>query len=121
MGHIYDQVIDRESAYEILEKYEERRQRESDAAMQEKLKLKEENTFRKAQLEAERLHRSEMREARLKEKEIRQKVKDEQSPWENLLETATRQVARTVTHSIGREIGRVILRGVLGGIFGGRR
>jgi len=120
MNRLYGVELDRESAYELLAEHTEQRQREAEEAAAEKARIKEENALRKAQLEAERLARAEAREARLREKEERQRKKAEQGILGDFLDLATKQTTRTITNTIGREIGRTLIRGVLGSLFGKR-
>ena len=61
------------------------------------------------------------REARLREKEARQRAKQEQGLWGEIMGAATKSATRSITNTIGREIGRTLIRGVLGSLFGGRR
>ncbi len=91
---IYDNEIDRESAFEMLSK----RAQEKAAA--------------DAQLEA----------AKAAEKEAVQKAKEERAAArapDTLVESIGKSVARSASSSIGRQIGNQIVRGILGGIFGG--
>jgi DNA helicase HerA-like ATPase len=91
----YEQVVDRESAFELLAKKAEERaavQAEADATEAEA----------KAQKEAEKAARSAAR-----------------AP-DTLVESITKSVARSASSSIGRQIGNTIVRGVLGSIFGGK-
>ncbi len=91
---IYEQEIDRESAFEILGKKAEERaiaveaQHEADAEA-------------KAQKDAEKAERAAAR-----------------AP-DTMVESITKSVARSASTSIGRQIGNTIVRGVLGSIFGG--
>ncbi|MBK9156351.1 MAG: DUF853 family protein [Chloracidobacterium sp.] len=92
---IYENAVDRESAFEILSKRaEERMHAEAEA---------------KAQLEAQ--------------KEAEKQAKAERSAArgpDTLVESITKSVARSASTSIGRQIGNSIVRGVLGSIFGGK-
>ncbi len=91
---VYEQEIDRESAFEILaKKAEERTALDAQAA---------------AEKEAE------------KQKAIEEKAaKAAARAPDTLVESITKSVARSASSSIGRQIGNTIVRGVLGSIFGG--
>lgn len=87
----YDQLIDRESAYELLAaKYEKARQ----------------------EAEAARAEKNAAEAAREAEKEARRRAKD--NPLTSIVNDVTKQASRT----LGREVGRSIVRGILGGLFG---
>ena len=90
----YENTVDRESAFEILQvKTEQRMQQQAE----EKAELD-------AQKEAEKQAKAERSAAR--------------GP-DTLVESITKSVARSASSSIGRQIGNTIVRGILGGIFGG--
>lgn len=90
----YEQVVDRESAFEILaKKANERMQTETQTAAAEEA-AKQEAAAAKAERAAAR------------------------AP-DSVMESITKSVARSASSSIGRQIGTQIVRGVLGGIFGG--
>ncbi|MEM7661445.1 MAG: helicase HerA-like domain-containing protein [Pseudomonadota bacterium] len=85
----YDEAIDRESAYEILEK------REEDAAeAAERLAEEEERAKRDAEKVKERKSRTRRRSSR---------------------QTPTEAAVKTVTRTIARDVTRYVLRGILGG------
>jgi DNA helicase HerA-like ATPase len=91
---IYENAVDRESAYEMLTaKAEERAAAEAAA---------------KAQLEAQK-------EAERQAREQRAAARQPDSVVESVIKSA----ARSASSSIGRQIGNTIVRGVLGSIFGG--
>ena len=82
----YDEVLDRESAYEILE----RREAEAEEAA-ERIAREEEKAAREAE----------------KKKSRRKRSSSRQTPQEAAIKTATRTIAR--------ELSRYVLRGILGG------
>ena len=88
----YEQVLDRESAYELL-------------------KAREEELFRKRQEAAAELEREKTaaREAKEKRKPGRQR--------QSILESTLKSIGR----SIGSQIGRSLVRGILGSLIGKRR
>jgi len=85
----YDEAIDRESAYEILEKREEEA-----AEAAEKLAKEEERAKREAEEARERKSRTRRRSSR---------------------QTPTEAAVKTVTRTIARDITKYVLRGILGG------
>src|SRR5690242_6917344 len=91
---IYDQAVDRESAFELLQ-----RKAEEKAAAQEQATAQEEAA--KQQAEADKAAKAAARAP--------------DSMWE----TIGKSVARSASSSIGRQIGTQIVRGVLGSILGG--
>lgn len=103
----YDRVIDRESAYEMLEEYFEQQQ--------EKARLEQE-----AKENSKRL-KEEARLQREAEREARRQAKENPDVVGTMVGDVAKQVSRTISTTIGREIGKKIMRGVLGGIFGGSK
>ena len=103
----YDAVIDRESAYEMLEAHFLQRQEEAKAAAQTK--------------EDARRAKEDMLRQKEAERQAKRDAKENPDLVGTVMGSVSKQVARTLTTTIGREIGKSILRGVLGGIFGGRR
>jgi uncharacterized protein len=90
----YEQAVDRESAFEILQKKTEERQQQQSAADTAAAEAKQQAAEEKAARSAAR------------------------GP-DTLVESITKSVARSASSSIGRQIGNQIVRGVLGSIFGG--
>lgn len=93
---VYEQEIDRESAFEILAKKAEERAAVDAQAAAEKAAEKQRIAEEKAARSAAR------------------------AP-DTLIETVTKSVTRSASTSIGRQIGNSIVRGVLGSIFGGSK
>ena len=91
---VYEQEIDRESAYEILSAKAETAAAEAAAAEQAKVEAK-------AQKEAEKAERAAARQP------------------DSMMESIMKSAARSASSSVGRQIGNSIVRGVLGSIFGG--
>lgn len=91
---VYENALDRESAFEILSKKAEEKMT-ADA---------EEAAAKEAEKEAARQAKEERAAARAPD---------------TLIESVTKSVARSASSSIGRQIGNTIVRGVLGSIFGG--
>lgn len=103
----YDRVLDRESAYELLEAHFLKRQEEAELERQakENAKLAKEEALRE------------------KEEALRAKREAKENPdvVGDFVGTVTKQVTRTISTTIGREIGKTIFRGILGGMLGKRR
>lgn len=91
---VYENALDRESAFEILSKKASEKMEADAAAAAEK----------EAQKEAAKQAKEERAAARAPD---------------TLIESVTKSVARSASSSIGRQIGNTIVRGVLGSIFGG--
>ncbi|MEO7674308.1 MAG: helicase HerA-like domain-containing protein, partial [Pyrinomonadaceae bacterium] len=91
---VYEQTIDRESAFEMLQAKATVRMEQEAVAAAEKEAGKQEIAAAKAEKAAAR------------------------AP-DTLVESITKSVARSASTSIGRQIGTQIVRGVLGSIFGG--
>ncbi len=102
---VYENVIDRESAYEILKVA-------ADARLAQQQQTAEAEAAAKAEAEA----------AKEAEKAAKAEAKASRSTSRNdtLVESITKSVARSASSSIGRQIGTTIIRGVLGSIFGGK-
>lgn len=94
IGNQYDQIVDRESAYEMLAVKNEQKAAAAAAEEAEKAEIK-------AQKEAEKAARAEARQP------------------DTLVESVIKSATRSASTSIGRQIGNTIVRGILGGIFGG--
>ncbi len=91
---VYENALDRESAFEILsKKASEKMEADASAA-----------AAKEAEREAARQAKEERAAARAPD---------------TLIESVTKSVARSASSSIGRQIGNTIVRGVLGSIFGG--
>ena len=125
----YTQELDRESAYEILEKKvlaeEEAEAAEEAAKEAEKQRLKEEAAAKKAaEKEAAALEKQKEKEAAAAEKKrqkeleaAQKKAEKEEAARERKMKSAMKSVASSATGTIGREIGNTI-GGSIGGKFG---
>lgn len=100
---IYDQEIDRESAYEILKVRVEAQQRDSDLAKQQ---LEHQKALEKA--------------AKEQEKKVAQETKA-QSRKTTSRETPIEAMAKSAARSVGSNLGRQIVRGILGSLLGKKR
>lgn len=95
---VYENAIDRESAYELLK-------------VKAEAKIAEQQQMAEAEAAAKEAEKAEKEEARASKSSSRN---------DSLLESVTKSVARSASTSIGRQIGNSIVRGVLGSIFGGK-
>lgn len=108
---VYEKVLDRESAFEILkERMVETaliKKQEDEAAVESKEKLarmkKEEAAMARAQAAKERAERAHKKA----------------NP--DIFTEITKQVSRTASRTIGNELGRSLIRGIFGTLFGGSR
>lgn len=95
---VYENAIDRESAFEILQKKTEAKQAEQQQAAEAEAVAKQQEQAAKDEARASR----------------------SSSRNDSLVESVTKSVARSASSSIGRQVGNAIVRGVLGSIFGGK-
>ncbi len=96
---VYENVLDRESAYEMLQVAADTRAAEQAAAAEAEMIAKQEEQIAKEEAKAAR---------------------GSSSRNDSLVESVTKSVARSASSSIGRQVGNAIVRGVLGSIFGGK-
>lgn len=99
---IYEKLVDRESAYEILSKKQDLLEEERKLAEEEKERIRQ-------QREAEKLARE---EARVRREEARRK-KEERGILGDMLE----QVGKSTQRQITNQIGRTITRTIFGALF----
>ena len=102
---VYENLIDRESAYEILSRKENLLDEERRLADEERERVRLQKEVEKAAREEDRNRRAAAR-----------KKKEEQGIFGDLLD----QVGRSAKRQIGNELGRTITRGIFGGLFGKR-
>ncbi len=95
---VYENAIDRESAYELLK-------------VKTEAKIAEQQQIAEAEAAAKDAEKAAKEEARASKSSSRN---------DSLIESVTKSVARSASSSIGRQIGNTIVRGVLGSIFGGK-
>jgi hypothetical protein len=100
---VYEKLVDRESAFEILSQKQELLAEERERAEVEKERIRQEREARKLQAEAERERRAEAR-----------RKKEERGIVGDLLE----QVGRSATRQISSQLGRTITRSIFGAFFG---
>lgn len=100
---IYNQIIDRESAYEILKgRVAQQTQTEQEQKIQEELRI-----------EQERIAKQQQKEQAQQQKEQARATAQRSS--------AVDAFAKSAARAIGSSLGRQIVRGILGSLLGGRR
>ncbi|MEM7044435.1 MAG: helicase HerA-like C-terminal domain-containing protein [Pseudomonadota bacterium] len=99
VGSLYDEAVDRESAYEILT-----RRAEEEKAFEEAEKLRREREKEQARLEKERA-------------KAERAARPRRSNRQSVLEAATKSVVRSLGTQVGRSVGRSLLRGILGSLM----
>lgn len=103
---VYEKMIDRESAFEILSQKEELLEEERRLAAEEKERVRLQKEAQKAALEAEKAKRAAQR-----------KRKEEQGFLEEMLS----QVGKSTQRQITNQLGRTITRSIFGAFFGKKR
>ena len=116
---VYEQQLDRESAYEMLQQKVEQRQQLAAAAEQAKIEAKEAEARAKQEAkEAEALAKQQAREqerlAREQQKEAERAAKQREKLTQDIVGTFAKSAAR----SLGGSTGQKIVRGLLGSLFG---
>jgi len=118
---IYEQNLDRESAFEMLQHKVEQRQQQALADEQAKLQAKEQETLAKQQTKeqeafAKQQAREQERLAREQQKEAERAAKQREKFTQDIVENFAKSAAR----SLGGSTGQKIVRGLLGSLFGKR-
>jgi DNA helicase HerA-like ATPase len=108
IGSKYDQLVDRESAHEMLAERAEAAAQAEEAARAKTAAEAEAAREEKARIAAER--EAEREEARRRREAARPSMTDKM----------VTSAARAVASSVGRQIGNQLLRGILGGLLRGR-
>ena len=100
---VYENLVDRESAYEILSQKQELLEEERKQAAEEKERIRLQKEEQKAALEAERVKRAEARQRKANQ---------------GVLGDIITQVGRSTTRQISYQLGRTITRSLMGALFG---
>lgn len=107
---IYNQMIDRESAYEVLKaRVAQQQQSEQQQKVQEQLRVEQERIFKEQQKQQQQVQREQAR------------AQQQAQRTESRRESATEALAKSAARAIGSNLGRQIVRGILGSLLGGRR
>lgn len=105
---VYEQEVDRESAYELLQNKVVERQQQAQQIQQEKIQAKEQEVLAKQQAkEQERLAREQQKEA---ERAAKQR--------EKMIQDTVGTFAKSAARSLGGSTGQKLVRGLLGSLFG---
>ncbi|TCB34550.1 DUF853 domain-containing protein [Acinetobacter sp. ANC 4910] len=107
---VYEQSIDRDSAYERLQQKVAERQQQAQADVLAKEQAKQQETFAKQQA------KDQERIAREQQKEADHAAKQREKFTEDIVGTFAKSAAR----SLGGSTGQKIMRGLLGSLFGGK-
>ena len=128
MGPKYGQTVDRESAYELLQRkietrmqeeksIEEQKRLEQEEKEQEKIRLAEEKDAEKLSKEEEKKRIAEEKAAeKLRKEEDKKRIAEEKEKEKERQNNPLSKVAKTTMSTITGDIGRKIARGLLGGI-----
>lgn len=107
---IYSQVVDRESAYEILKgRVAQQAQTQQQEKIQEQLRVEQERVFKQQQKDQERIAKEQVRAHQQAERASAKR------------DTAVDAFAKSAARAIGSNLGRQIVRGILGSLLGNRR
>lgn len=107
---IYNQMIDRESAYEVLKaRVTQQQQTEQQQKVQEQLRVEQERVFKEQQKQQQQIQREQARAQQQAERAGARR------------ESAAEALAKSAARAIGSNLGRQIVRGILGSLLGGRR
>jgi uncharacterized protein len=107
---IYNQIIDRESAYEILKaRVAQQQQSDQQEKAQEQLRVEQERIFKEQQKQQQQIQREQARSQQQTQRAGARR------------ESAAEALAKSAARAIGSNLGRQIVRGILGSLLGGRR
>lgn len=107
---IYNQTIDRESAYEVLKaRIAQQTQSAEQQKVQEQLRIEQERIFKEQQKASAQQQKE---QARAQQQAERASAKRD---------SAVDAFAKSAARAIGSNLGRQIVRGILGSLLGGRR
>ena len=118
---IYEQHLDRESAFELLQQKVADRQQQAVQAEQDKVQAKEQEALAKQQIkEQEALAKQQARE---QERIAREQAKEDEraaKQREKLIQDTVGTFAKSAARSLGGSTGQKIVRGLLGSLFGNK-
>ncbi|MDR1742951.1 MAG: DUF853 domain-containing protein [Dysgonamonadaceae bacterium] len=103
---VYEKLIDRESAYEIISQKQGLQEEERLRAEAEKERIRQQREAQKAQAEAEKQARAEERARK--------------AQGGGLINDLIKQVGKSTTRQISNQLGRSITRTIIGTFFGGK-
>ena len=118
---VYEQSVDRDSAYERLQQKVVERQQQAIQVEQEKQLAKEQEVLAKQQAkEAEALAKQQAREQERIAKDQQKEAEREAKQREKLIQDTVGTFAKSAARSLGGSTGQKIMRGLLGSLFGGK-
>ena len=109
---VYEKLIDRESAFEILSNKQNLLEEERQKAIDEKERLQKQKEELKARQEAEKAERAAEANCGAKKKERERKAN------RGILGDFVEQVGKSATRQISYQLGKTITRSIFGGLFG---
>ncbi|OTG89607.1 helicase HerA-like domain-containing protein [Acinetobacter sp. ANC 3813] len=118
---IYEQHLDRESAFELLQQKVADRQQQAVQAEQDKVQAKEQEIFAKQQ--AKEQAALEKAQAKEQERIAREQAKEAErsaKQREKLIQDTVGTFAKSAARSLGGSTGQKIVRGLLGSLFGSK-
>ncbi|MQW92444.1 DUF853 family protein [Acinetobacter wanghuae] len=118
---VYDQVLDRESAFEMLQQKIEQRQQHAAQAELAKQQAKAEEAYAKqVAKEQEALAKQHAREQERLAREQQKQTERAAKQREKLIQDTVGTFAKSAARSLGGTTGQKIVRGLLGSLFGKR-
>ncbi|MDN5510845.1 helicase HerA-like domain-containing protein [Acinetobacter sp.] len=118
---VYEQQLDRESAFEMLQKKVAERQQQAVQAEQEKAAAKEKEALEKQQAkDAEAFAQQQAREQQRLAQEQQKEAERVAKQREKLIQDTVGTFAKSAARSLGGSTGQKIVRGLLGSLFGKR-
>jgi uncharacterized protein len=107
---IYEKIIDRESAHEILkERVAKQTQTKEQQVLQEQSSVEQERILKRQKVEQDLVYKEQ------------QRTQQQAQRTASTRETAVEAFAKSAARAIGSNVGRQIVRGILGSLLGGRR
>jgi DNA helicase HerA-like ATPase len=118
---VYEQSVDRDSAYERLQQKVAERQQQAQADILAKEQAKQQEILAKQQAkEAEALAKQQTREEERIAKEQQKETDRAAKQREKLIQDTVGTFAKSAARSLGGSTGQKIVRGLLGSLFGGK-
>ncbi|OTG63656.1 ATP-binding protein [Acinetobacter sp. ANC 3903] len=118
---VYEQPLDRESAFEMLQNKVAERQQQAVQAEQEKAAAKEKGALEKQQAkDAETFAQQQAREQQRLAQEQQKEAERAAKQREKLIQDTVGTFAKSAARSLGGSTGQKIVRGLLGSLFGKR-
>lgn len=118
---VYEQSVDRDSAYERLQQKVAERQQQAQVDILAKEQAKQQEILAKQQVkEAEALAKQQAREEECIAKEQQKEADRAAKQREKLIQDTVGTFAKSAARSLGGSTGQKIVRGLLGSLFGGK-